>query len=224
MPALRSLDISDNAIMDAGIRSIIPYFIWAVQKPYPLLDIKLNNCNLSCSGVADLLRSLSTLMEPLNTFSVAENDLGSVVAAPLAKFLTSSGVRKLNIEDVGLGTLGFQQLEDQIPKEMVLQCINISKNRGGIRAAYFISKLLMCAPNIAYIHAGGNIMPPESAEVIHDALIESQGKLEVLDLTGNIKLCQSDYTARLLEFEHRGQPFVIIPRPSSSSTPYDDDP
>lgn len=85
-------------------------------------DIKLNNCNLSCTGVAELLRSLPTLK---GSFSVAENNLGSSIAAPLAKFLASSSVRKLNIEDVELGTLGFQQLEDQIPKKMALQSINI---------------------------------------------------------------------------------------------------
>lgn len=125
MPLLQCLDISDNAIMDGGIRwfsilmhslpflfretpfgliclfsfylckqflllpldrivhdiafvcrSLIPYFIWALLKDYPLTDIKLNNCNLSCTGVAKLLRSLPPLNTPLNTFSVAENELG----------------------------------------------------------------------------------------------------------------------------------------------------
>ncbi|XP_074561904.1 uncharacterized protein LOC141818282, partial [Curcuma longa] len=174
MPELQCLDLSDNAIMDGGIRSLIPYFIWALLKDYPLTDIKLNNCNLSCTGVANLLRSLPPLNTPLNTFSVAENELGSFIAAPLAKFLASPGVRKLNIEDVGLGILGFQQLEDQIPKEMALQYINISKNRGGNKAAYFISKTLLYASNITCIKAGGNIMPPESVEVIYRALKESR--------------------------------------------------
>lgn len=125
MPELQCLDLSDNAIMDGGIRclcilmhsspflfretpfeliyllsfylckqflllpldkivhdivcacrSLIPYFIWALLKDYPLTDIKLNNCNLSCTGVANLLRSLPPLNTPLNTFSVAENELG----------------------------------------------------------------------------------------------------------------------------------------------------
>ncbi|XP_074568792.1 uncharacterized protein LOC141825303 [Curcuma longa] len=223
MPELQCLDLSDNAIMDGGIRSLIPYFIWALLKDYPLTDIKLNNCNLSCTGVANLLRSLPPLNTPLNTFSVAENELGSFIAAPLAKFLASPGVRKLNIEDVGLGILGFQQLEDQIPKEMALQYINISKNRGGNKAAYFISKTLLYASNITCIKAGGNIMPPESVEVIYRALKESRGKLEILDLTGNSQLCQSNYT-KLLEFELGGRPIVTMPTPSTSSTPYDDDP
>ncbi|CAL9146494.1 uncharacterized protein LOC103988799 isoform X1 [Musa acuminata AAA Group] len=221
MPVLSSLDISDNAIMDDGIRSLIPYFVWAVEKSYPLSDIKLNNCNLSCTGVAELLRSLPTLK---GSFSVAENNLGSSIAAPLAKFLASSSVRKLNIEDVELGTLGFQQLEDQIPKKMALQSINISKNRGGLRAAYFIVKLLMYSPSIAYINAGGNLMPPESSEVIYGALKQSQGKLETLDLGGNTQLCQSNYASRLTEFRLHGRPIVIVPLLPASSTPYDDDP
>ncbi|XP_042433113.1 uncharacterized protein LOC122019708 isoform X2 [Zingiber officinale] len=186
MPVLQCLDISDNAIMDGGIRSLIPYFIWALLKDYPLTDIKLNNCNLSCSGVANLLRSLLPIKTPLNTFSVAENELGSFIAAPLAKFLASPGVRKLNIEDIGLGILGFQQLEDQIPRETALQYINISKNRGGNKAACFISKALLYAPNITCIKAGGNIMPPESVEVIYRALKESRdhGTCDVLNNNG----------------------------------------
>ncbi|KAG6479068.1 hypothetical protein ZIOFF_062524 [Zingiber officinale] len=173
MPVLQCLDISDNAIMDGGIRSLIPYFIWALLKDYPLTDIKLNNCNLSCSGVANLLRSLLPIKTPLNTFSVAENELGRQDRHQHI-FLASPGVRKLNIEDIGLGILGFQQLEDQIPRETALQYINISKNRGGNKAACFISKALLYAPNITCIKAGGNIMPPESVEVIYRALKESR--------------------------------------------------
>ncbi|KAG6476231.1 hypothetical protein ZIOFF_065469 [Zingiber officinale] len=192
MPVLQCLDISDNAIMDGGIRSLIPYFIWALLKDYPLTDIKLNNCNLSCSGVANLLRSLPPIKTPLNTSSF------SFIAAPLAKFLASPGVRKLNIEDIGLGILGFQQLEDQIPRETALQYINISKNRGGNKAAYFISKALLYAPNITCIKAGGNIMPPESVEVIYRALKESRAEflphvifIEILDMVNHCQSSQS---------------------------------
>ncbi|THU63331.1 hypothetical protein C4D60_Mb01t14650 [Musa balbisiana] len=83
MPVLSSLDISDNAITDDGIRSLIPYFVWAVEKSYPLSDIKLNNCNLSCTGVAELLRSLPTLK---GSFSVAENNLGRTFGKVLVFF------------------------------------------------------------------------------------------------------------------------------------------
>ncbi|XP_038971246.1 uncharacterized protein LOC103706967 isoform X2 [Phoenix dactylifera] len=224
MPNLRSLDLSDNPITDDGIRNLIPYFIRALEKAHPLSDIKIENCNLSGMGVAELLRNLPTLKEPLKTLSLADNDLGSFVAAPLAKFLGNSGVRVLNIEEVGLGPLGFQELEKEMPNKMALFDINISKNRGGIRAAYFIAKVILQVPDLVSINAGGNIMPAESVEIIYDALKQSKGKLERLDLTGNTQLCQSSYIAMLLEFHCHGKPIVAISSLPTAETPYDDDP
>lgn len=224
MPNLRSLDLSDNPITDDGIRNLIPYFAMALEKAHPLSDIKIENCNLSGMGVAELLRSLSTLKEPLETLSIAENNLGSFVAAPLAKFLGNPGVRVLNIEDIGLGPFGFQELEKEMPKEMTLADINISQNRGGIKAAYFIAKVILQVPDLVSINAGSNIMPPESLEIIYDAWKQSKGKLGKLDLTGNTLLCLSSYTSMLLKFRSHGKPIVVFPSLPTADTPYDDDP
>lgn len=49
----------------------------------------------------------------------------SSVVATLAKFLGTSRVRTLNIEDIGLGPLGFQELEKGMPKELEVVRINI---------------------------------------------------------------------------------------------------
>ncbi|XP_077227277.1 RNI-like superfamily protein isoform X2 [Tasmannia lanceolata] len=124
MPNLQSLDISDNPIGDDGIRSLIPYFIEASDRASPLVDIKIENCNLSCIGVIQLLKSLSTLRKSLNTLSIADNDLGSHVAVPLADFLATSHVRVLNIEDIGLGPSGFLELEKEISGHIDLVSIN----------------------------------------------------------------------------------------------------
>jgi len=43
----------------------------------------------------------------------------------LTKFLSTSLVRKLNIEDIGLGPLGFQELENAMSKEVEVVYINI---------------------------------------------------------------------------------------------------
>ncbi|XP_010940683.1 uncharacterized protein [Elaeis guineensis] len=224
MPNLRSLDLSDNPLTDDGIRNLIPYIIRALEKAHPLSDIKIENCNLSGMGVSELLGNLPTLKEPLKTLSLADNDLGSYVAAPLAKFLGNSGVRVLNIEDIELGPLGFQELEKEMPNKMALFDINISKNRGGIRAAYFVAKVILQAPDLVSINAGGNIMPPESVKVIYDALKQSKGKLERLDFTGNTQLCHSSYISVLLEFHCHGKPIVVIPSLRTTDAPYDDDP
>jgi hypothetical protein len=46
------------------------------------------------------------------------------VAATLAKFL-GSHVRELNVEDIGLGPICFQILEEALPRKVNLSHINI---------------------------------------------------------------------------------------------------
>nr|CAD1820934.1 unnamed protein product [Ananas comosus var. bracteatus] len=222
MPCLKSLDISDNPITDEGIRYSIPYSILckALGKTNLLSNVKLENCNLSSGGVIELLRSLPSLEEPLNMLSISDNHLGSSVVATLAKFLGASGLRELNIEDIGLGAVGFKELEENCPKKLLFH----SSTSGGIRTAYFLSRLISQAPNLLSINAGANIMPPESVDIICDALKLLKGKLEHLDLSENSHLCRSNNTSALLEFCHQGKPIVMIPSPPQSGTPYDDDP
>lgn len=197
----------------------------ALQKVCPVSDIKLENCSLSKVGVAELLESLPISKEPLNSLSIADNDLGSCIAGTLAKFLCTSRVRVLNIEDIGLGPLGFQELANEMPKEVELAYINTSKNRGGIGTAHFISELVLHSPKLVSVDAGYNLMPRESLAVIHDALKCSKGKLERLDLTGNTSLHQSIYASTILGFQFRGKPVVTASSLlSSGGTPYDDDP
>ncbi|KAM0941958.1 putative leucine-rich repeat domain superfamily [Dioscorea sansibarensis] len=224
MPNLTSLDLSDNPLEDEGISRLIPYFVKAFEKTPPLLDVNFQNCNLSCKGVTEFLESSQTLREPLNSLSVAENNLCSSVAAPLAIFLGSPGVKALNIEAIGLEPLGFQELGKKMPKDVPLGRINISKNRGGSDCASFISKLIMQAPDLVVVDAGYNFILPEALMTVHDALNHSTRKLWRLDLTGNVHLSHSVHASKLLEYHVHGQPIVIIPSELPSSVPYDDDP
>ncbi|XXG42698.1 hypothetical protein AAC387_Pa01g2912 [Persea americana] len=227
MPRLQCLDISDNVIGDEGIRCLLPYFIQASEKSSSLADMKIENCDLSCFGVTQLLQSLSALREPLNNLSIANNELGCHIAAPLAKFMQISHVRGLNIEDIGLGSCGFLELEKEIPETEALElaCINFSKNRGGFDAAKFVSKLILQSRELLTINAGYNFMPAESLMVICAALKLSKGKLERVDLTGNSKCCQPANISMFAEFHCRGKPVVILPSfQTSAAAPYDDDP
>lgn len=127
----------------------------------------------------------------------------------MSKFLKASSIRDLNIEDIGLDSLGFQDLEENLPKISKLCYLNIrfwsnkksviafsffylyiaitnhcsrsttyfhSKNRGGISAAQFISKVLSYAPELCSVKAGYNLMPLKSVEVLCDALEHFKGK------------------------------------------------
>lgn len=50
------------------------------------------------------------------------------------------------------------------------------------------------------------------------------GELQRMDLTGNQKLCQADNLLALSEFQHNGEPIMLISSSSSQDTLYDDDP
>ncbi|XP_020574829.1 uncharacterized protein LOC110020893 isoform X2 [Phalaenopsis equestris] len=124
MPKLLRLELSDNPIGDEGIRTLIPFFVKAFKETSQVSEIWLENCDISGAGVSELLQSLKKCQ--LKTLSFAENDLGSSVAAPLANFLGSSRIRNLNIEGIGLGSFGFQELERKMLEETALAHLNIS--------------------------------------------------------------------------------------------------
>uniref|UniRef100_A0A0E0RF98 F-box domain-containing protein n=1 Tax=Oryza rufipogon TaxID=4529 RepID=A0A0E0RF98_ORYRU len=223
MPNLRDLDISDNPIMDEGIRLLICFISRTLRKEKSLSRLRAENCDLTNIGVTELLECLSSVSEPLNLLSIADNHLGSSVAVALGKFL-GSGVRELNIEDIGFGPLGFQILEEALPADVALSHINVSKNRGGIRAARFVSRLIKQAPGLVSVNAGSNLLPPESMEVICDVLKQKNTcNLERLDLMGNMHLSDAAFPAAL-EFRKHGKQILIVPSQPGACAPYDDDP
>ncbi|KAK2648705.1 hypothetical protein Ddye_016194 [Dipteronia dyeriana] len=223
MPNLECLDISDNFIEDAGIRSLIPYFVEASERRNPLSKLILENCEFSCNGVTQLLDTLSTLRRPLKFLSVADNNLGSQVATAIIKILGTS-IQVLNIGGIGLGLSGFQVLQEGITAELKLVEINISKNRGGIETAKFLSKLMSLAPELTEVNAAYNLMPLESLTILCSGLKTAKGHLKRLDLTGNIWDYQPSHVSMVAEFQHNGRPILILPSLQTSDVPYDDDP
>lgn len=222
MPKLECLDLSDNSIEDDGVRSMMTYFAKMADGHFPLVDLRLENCDLSSRGVSDLFGTLSTWKTPLSSLFIGENYLGSNIGTTLGKFL-SKGIQTLNIEEIGLGSLGFQLVQAEILGELPLVYINISKNRGGIDTANFLSKLIPCAPELVAIDAGYNFMPPESLSILCASCKAAKGKLQHLDLTGNT-LCTQSADASLCEFVINGKCILELGKSRASTMPYDDDP
>ncbi|PON51406.1 LRR domain containing protein [Parasponia andersonii] len=225
MPNLEVLDISDNPIEDGGIRSLLPYFIEASEKCSPFNDLYLENCDLSISGVISLINTFSTFKRPLKSLSIADNVLGSQVAAALGKFLSTS-IQVLNISAIGLGSPGFEDLQTSIEQtqELKLVEINISKNRGGIATANFLSTLMLRAPKLVSVDAAYNFMPVEASYILCPSIKAAKGNLGLLDLRGNNLHCQA--THGLFEIQHAGKPVLILSSslPATVDAPHDDDP
>lgn len=223
MPMLETLDLSDNPFGDNIIRCLIPIFT-KTSKSTPLANLFLNNCRLSVDGATDLLEVLSDFNYPLKCLSLADNNLGSKVAAPLAKFL-GTPINTLNIGEIGLGSDGFHELERSMGEMINIVSINMSANRGGIEAAKFLAKLLRCAPKLVSVIAAYNIMPEESLMVIYTALKGAKGKLQHIDLMGNPRLCESsDLVSKFGEFRYNEKPIVTISDSLFLDASYDDDP
>ncbi|KAF7804571.1 protein NLRC3 [Senna tora] len=224
MPNLEDLDLSDNSIEDEGIMCLIPFFAEASESCSHLANLKLEDCGLSYDGVSHLLDAISTFKGQLKSLSLADNFLGSQVAAALAKFMGTS-IQVLDVGGIGLGSYGFQKLQYLIKGELELVKINISKNRGGIETAKFLSKLLSQAPQLTEVNAASNVMPLESLAIICSALRLARGNLEHLDLSGHIWSPTPDYSYLHAEFVRDGKHILILPSSSSDFyTPYDDDP
>lgn len=223
MPNLEFLDISDNPIEDDGIRNLIPYFIEATERSFPLADLNLENCELSCDGVTQLLHVLSTLRKPLRSLSVADNSLGSSVAGALGVFMGKS-IQILNVEGIGLGPCGFQDLIKGVTEGSNIVNINISKNRGGIETATFLLKLLSGASDLVSVNASYNLMPVESIDIIHSALKIAKGKLELLDLRGNNWDDQKVEDSLIAEFQNSAKKILIYSSSPTLDGLYDGDP
>ncbi|XP_050206726.1 uncharacterized protein LOC126656254 isoform X2 [Mercurialis annua] len=220
-----SLEMSNclQSLRVLQLRCLIPYFAEAMERCSPLVELNLENCDLSCEGVTLLLDTLSTLQKQLKSLTLADNGLGSPVAGALRKYLGTS-IRELNIGGIGLGKAGFKELHKGLMGELSIVKINISKNCGGLETVYFLTKLMSLAPDLVDVNASYNLMPAESSTLICSALKAAKGKLQRLDLTGNSWYFQQNHTSLLAEFQHNGRPVVILPSFLAPNIPYDDDP
>ncbi|PHT46671.1 hypothetical protein CQW23_15829 [Capsicum baccatum] len=223
IPNLEQLDLSDNPIENSGIRCLIPYFKEMSRRDFPLVELKLESCELTYVGVSELLETLSTWRKPLNSLSIGGNSLGRDIGTPLGKFICG-GIQVLDIEDIGLGSIGFAKAGGELVKESKLQSLNISKNRGGTETAIFLAKLFSCAPDLTTVNAKYNFMPAESLSILSSAVKATKGKLEKLDLSGNVMCGEPLDLSFLAEFKVNGYSVLELSPPRALNEPYDDDP
>ncbi|KAF8007027.1 hypothetical protein BT93_K1130 [Corymbia citriodora subsp. variegata] len=206
-----------------NLRHLIPFLVEASGKGFPLADLSLENCELSSDGVIEFLSALSTLEKQLSSLSISDNGLGSHVAEALVKLLDTS-VQILNISGVGLDSSGFQELQKVSSKSLKLVKIDISKNRGGIESAKFLSKLMECAPQLVAVNAAFNLMPPESLTIIYSALKGLKGNLGLLDLRGNNLDKLANDASMLVDLQGDGRLHIVFESSPTLDAPYDDDP
>ncbi|GLJ59857.1 hypothetical protein SUGI_1524910, partial [Cryptomeria japonica] len=174
MPELQKFDLSDNPIGDDGVRVLIPYFQHILSNDMHMVDVNIANCNISCVGASLLFDSLSILKKPVHSLGLAYNDLGSPVATALAKFLKNVPTERLDIEGIGLGFSGCNELQEAMSYNKSLVYLNLSKNRGGLALATMLSKIISHSHKISVINAGYNFLCLESLKLIATGLKQSK--------------------------------------------------
>ncbi|KAI7752878.1 hypothetical protein M8C21_011594 [Ambrosia artemisiifolia] len=83
MPNLEVLNLSENPLQDEGIRNLFPYLVEKSKCETPLAELHLENCELSCDGVSQLLEVLAATNVPLKSLSIGDNHLTRLVPREL---------------------------------------------------------------------------------------------------------------------------------------------
>ncbi|KAJ1265270.1 hypothetical protein BS78_08G065400 [Paspalum vaginatum] len=236
---LHILEISENDI--AGWRSKANQS-FTTSSLAPKSDVSLNflsvlnlrGNNLQKDDVLDLNKILIR-MPNLRDLDISGNPIMDEGIRLLIPFI-SCAIQKENpllrlvVENCDLTSIGVSKLLECLTfVKQPLDELSIaenplgSKNRGGIRAAYFVSRLILQAPNLVSINAAANLLPPESLEIICSSLKQRTCNLEQVDLTDNMHLSGNIFPG-FLEFERHGKPILVVPSTLSICAPYDDDP
>ncbi|XP_024044438.1 uncharacterized protein LOC18049264 isoform X10 [Citrus clementina] len=249
---IENLSIDISSFIENCPSSVVVELVSFLSSGRSLCSLKLRHCHLDRDFGRMVFSSLLEASSSLSILDLSGNSIGgwlskydrsgplfslgagkslqslrllnlSHIAASLGKFFGTS-VQVLNIGAIGLGSSGFRVLQDGVTKELKLVNINISKNRGGVETAKFLSKLMSLAPDLVEVNAGYNLMPLESLTIICSALKVAKGHLQRLDLTGNNWELQPSHVSMLSEFRHNGLPILILPTLQALDVPYDDEP
>lgn len=221
MPKLEILDLSENPIQDDGIRILIRYLVEKSKSDTPLVELHVEHCTITRVGGRRLIRALASLPVPLKSLSIGDNSLSSETGTYLGRLLRS-GIQEIDVNSTGLGSSGLFDAQKEIRGELSLVSINISGNKGGIRAPLFLSKVIAHAPKLISVKASNNWIFEESLPTIISCIKASNGKLEVLDLQQNPLGEKPEIASILAEFQINGKPNILISSPTA--TLYDNDP
>ncbi|KAK9055668.1 hypothetical protein SSX86_026753 [Deinandra increscens subsp. villosa] len=221
MPNLEVLNLSENPLQDEGVRILVPFLVEKSKCDTPLVELHLENCELSFHGASQLLEVLAALKVPLKSLYIGDNHLTRKFGPSLGRFL-HSGIQTLDVKGIGLGLDGFSDAQKELSQDLSIIHINISGNAGGARTATFLSKVISQAPKLISVDASSNWIPVESLPAICSFLKDGKGTLEHLNLRQNPLCNKPDIASLLAEFQINGKPKILLSPPIASL--YDNDP
>ncbi|RYR52993.1 hypothetical protein Ahy_A06g027833 isoform B [Arachis hypogaea] len=193
----------------------------------PLKSLSIADNYLGSQVAGALGKFMST---PIEVLDVAGIGLGSSGFSELQDLIKEEvKLVKINISKNrgGMETLKFlSKLLSHAPR---LVYVNAASNLLPIESLAIIFSTLKSYEEMwtVYLHTFANRYMPNARKFLginYDREKHRQGNLEHLDLSGHIWDYQQDRVSIDTEFVHNGKPRLILPLPSASIVPYDDDP
>lgn len=207
MPSLRELQLSDNALGDAGLRLLCQGLLDAqccVER------LRLEYCKLSaasCEALASVLRAKPGLKE----LALSNNDLGEAGVRALCQGLkdSASQLEVLKLESCGVTTANCRELAEAVAGTATLQELHLGDNPLGdaglaalcpgllqpgsrlqtlwlwdcgltAEGCRDLSGLLKAKDSLKELSVAGNALGDEGAQLLCEALLEPSCRLQSL--------------------------------------------
>ncbi|KAH9785021.1 RNI-like superfamily protein [Citrus sinensis] len=239
---IENLSIDISSFIENCPSSVVVELVSFLSSGRSLCSLKLRHCHLDRDFGRMVFSSLLEASSSLSILDLSGNSIGGWLSkydrsGPLFSLgagkslqslrllnLRGNNLCKADARDLGSALVHIPNLEILDISDNTIEDDGISKNRGGVETAKFLSKLMSLAPDLVEVNAGYNLMPLESLTIICSALKVAKGHLQRLDLTGNNWELQPSHVSMLSEFRHNGLPILILPTLQALDVPYDDEP
>ncbi|KAJ0246383.1 RAN GTPase-activating protein 1 [Hirschfeldia incana] len=178
---LRSLNLSDNALGEKGIRA----FGSLIKSQHDLEELYLMNDGISedaARAVRELLPSTGKI-RVLQFHNNMTGDEGAVAIAEIVKQCPS--LEDFRCSSTRIGSDGGVALAEALASCGRLKKLDLRDNMFGVEGGVALAKTLSVLKELTEIYMSYLNLEDEGAEAISEALVKSAPRLEVVELAGN---------------------------------------
>ncbi|XP_054818456.1 RAN GTPase-activating protein 1 isoform X1 [Prosopis cineraria] len=179
--ALKSLNLSDNAMGEKGVRA----FGSLLSSQINLEELYLMNDGISeeaAKAVSELIPSTEKL-RVLHFHNNMTGDAGAIAIACILKH--SPAMEDFRCSSTRVGSDGGVALAEALGTCTHLKKLDLRDNMFGVEAGVALSKVIPVFADLTEIYISYLNLEDEGAEAIANALKESAPSLEVLEISGN---------------------------------------
>ncbi|KAF8048588.1 hypothetical protein N665_2468s0004 [Sinapis alba] len=178
---LRSLNLSDNALGEKGIRA----FGSLIKSQHDLEELYLMNDGIS-EDAARAVRELLPSTDKIRVLQFHNNmtgDEGAIAIAEIVKQCPS--LEDFRCSSTRIGSEGGVALAEALESCSHLKKLDLRDNMFGVEGGVALAKTLSVLTELTEIYMSYLNLEDEGAEALSEALIKSAPSLEVIEFAGN---------------------------------------